>query len=103
MSDITKSTTARGFMLITFKDRNDIECTIQKSSLAGEDAIWFGAADIGVQRHARDYQGWHKVDLKEIFPGQDIVANNRMHLTRERVIELLPILQYFAENGELPE
>ncbi len=103
MPSIKKTKTARGFKLITFTDRSNVDCTLQESSLAGEAAIWFGAAEIGVQRHARDYQGWHEVDLKEVFPGQDIVANNRMHLTQEQVIELLPILQHFAETGELPE
>lgn len=49
------------------------ECSIQASSIATEDAIWFG------------------------------VVNNRMHLTRERVAELLPVLQHFVSTGDLPD
>jgi hypothetical protein len=29
------------------------------------------------------------------------VANNRMHLTRDQVRDLLPLLQKFADTGEL--
>jgi len=67
--EVTK--TSRGFSVIEFKDRYGVECTIQKSSLATEEAIWFG------------------------------YKNNRMHLTQDQVKELLPILQRFVETGEI--
>ena len=37
-----QSKTERGFSVIIFSDRYEAECSIQKSSLATEDAIWFG-------------------------------------------------------------
>jgi len=63
--------TDRGFQIINFIDRYDAECSLQKSSLATEDAIWFGC------------------------------DGDRMHLTREQVSELLPYLISFVETGEL--
>ena len=72
---ITPSVTQRGFTVFSFKDRYDEPCSIQKSSLATEDAIWFGLDK----------------------------DNQRMHLTQDQVKSLLPILQTFAETGELPE
>lgn len=63
--------TPRGFMRAEFTDRFDKPCSIQKSSLATEDALWLG------------------------------VNENRMHLTMELAEELWPILKRFAETGEL--
>ena len=97
-----KSKTHRGFAITSFEDRNGVSCSIQKSSLATEDAIWIGCNDPGVKRCPRDNTGWHDVDLAAIFPGQDVVVNTRMHLTRDQVKELLPILRHFAKTGELP-
>lgn len=65
--------TNRGFDLIEFTDRYDKECSLQKSSLATEDAIWLGR------------------DSKEA----------RMHLTQEMVAKLLPYLQKFVETGDI--
>lgn len=96
MSQFERGKTERGFDVITFTDFYDKECTIQKSSLATDDAIWLGAAEIGL-RHFRPGQGWVDVDLGS----EHYVANNRMHLTREQVQDLLPFLQKFAETGEL--
>lgn len=56
-----------------FKDLYDKDCSIQLSSLAGDDAIWFGVN--GVKK--------------------------RMHLNREQVAELLPTLIRFVEKGVL--
>jgi len=42
---IQGSHTARGFSLLTFEDRYGAECSIQKSSLASEEAIWIGVED----------------------------------------------------------
>lgn len=99
---LNSSTTARGFGLLTFTDRNGTECTLQESSLATEAAIWFGAAKLEVKRFPGNYTGWHDVDFAALLPGQDIVGNERMHLTQDHVRSLLPALQHFAETGELP-
>ena len=93
-------TTARGFALHNFKDANDIECTLQKSSSAMADKIWLGASDIGLKRFEPGI-GWSNVELKSDPHGVHYVANNRMHLTQEQVRKLLPLLTKFAETGEL--
>lgn len=71
---------SRGFTRYTFEDRYGSECSLQKSSLATEDAIWLG--------------------VDKSFDSKERVSN-RMHLTREQVAELLPQLQHFVETGEL--
>jgi hypothetical protein len=65
------TSTERGFAIVEWRDRYDVPCTLQKSSLATEDCIWFGT------------------------------ITDRMHLTQEMVRNLLPLLQRFAETGEL--
>ena len=91
---IKKTKTGRGFDLIEFKDRYDVDCTIQKSSLATEDAIWFGAKEIGLRQMS--INGWEDVKIEG-----DPIANNRMQLTQKQVKALLPTLQRFADTGEL--
>ena len=81
MLEVTK--TNRGFQLIEFRDRYDAACSLQKSSLAHEDAIWFGCNE----------NSFHSTTGEPLAP--------RMHLTQEQVRELLPYLQRFAETGEL--
>lgn len=34
---------------------------------------------------------------------KEVLLSTRMHLTQDQVRELLPILQYFVEHGELSE
>lgn len=98
--------TARGFALIEFTDRYGVKCSLQKSSLASEDAIWFGvddpepkimaseAAELGVVTD--QLNGWVPYPI----PGQ-VQLSTRMHLTREQVRELLPHLKAFADTGEI--
>jgi hypothetical protein len=66
--------TDRGFEIVEFTDLLDQQCTLQQSSIAlfekpGSGAIWLG-------------------------PGKD-----RMHLRYETVVEILPLLQSWVENG----
>jgi len=70
----------RGFSGAEFTDRYGKACSIQDSSLATEDAIWLGCDE-----------GLH-------HQGQCLA---RMHLTREMVIELLPLLHRFVETGSI--
>ena len=98
--------TARGFELITFSDRHDEACSLQKSSLAFEDAIWLGvdnanprilhgdAKKLGIQTSATS--GWVDYPLPP-----EVDMTTRMHLTRDQVADLLPVLQKFAETGEI--
>lgn len=96
--------TQRGFSYNNFKDNNNNECSVQKSSLATEDCIWLGCDNIGLKKFI-PYKGWEDVNTDgDKGPGGiSYVANNRMHLNQEQVKQLLPILQNFVDTGELPE
>lgn len=72
----TKKNLLRG----EFKDRYGAECSIQESSLPGEECLWLG------------------VDVD--FDGRE-VRNGRMHLTREQARKLIPMLRHFVRCGAL--
>ena len=93
--------TRRGFPIIYFDDDNGEKCTIQISSAYREETlIWLGCDEIGLKKFV-PYKGWR--DINTSAQGEvSYVANNRMHLTQSTVAKLLPILQHFAETGELP-
>lgn len=105
---INKGITHRGFALFEFEDRYAAKCSLQKSSLATEDAIWLGvddpdprvlaseASSLGVP--TEETTGWVPYPIPE-----EVLLTTRMHLSRDQVAELLPILQHFVETGELPE
>lgn len=98
---IKKEKTPGGFSVIRFEDLYGAKCSIQKSSLATEDAIWIGIDNANPQILASKTQeggtGWVPYDLPE-----DVLLITRMHLTVKQVKKLLPILKFFAEIGELP-
>ena len=73
--------TERGFAFKEFSDLYGSECSIQKSSLATNDAIWFG-----VDKH---------------FTLDTTKNNVRMHLDKKLVKKLIPILQNFVKTGEV--
>jgi hypothetical protein len=87
--------TNRGFARIDFVDQYGVECSLQKSSLATEDCIWFGCNDANPQVLVRG-EGWKPVPMPEEYN-----ANTRMHLNREQVAEILPHLIAFVETGYL--
>ena len=95
-----KSKTHRGFALGEFIDLYGAKCSIQKSSLATDDAIWFGIDDpdpkILASKVMENGTGWVKYSIPD-----DVSINTRMHLNREQVAELLPVLQKFVETGEI--
>ena len=99
-----KSKTERGFAIIEFIDRYDHKCSLQKSSLAFEQAIWIGVDDPDPKIMASEVTlpdeptrtGWVKYPIPD-----GVLINTRMHLTQEQVKELLPHLQKFVETGEL--
>jgi hypothetical protein len=80
--------TPRGFAIHSFEDIYGQKCSIQKSSSACQDNIWFGI----------DNTGPHMVDIND---KKNSSINARMHLSQKEVKELLPLLQHFAETGEL--
>lgn len=100
--------TDRGFAAIGFTDRYGSECSIQKSSIVEDDAIWFGIDDANPQILATqaashgvktvESVGWVKYPIPD-----DVLLATRMHLTRRQVEALMPILQHFVETGEVPE
>lgn len=92
--------TERGFALHSFTDRNGITCSLQESSLATEDAIWLGATEIGLKRF-EPFIGWSDVVLNSKAGSVSYIANNRMHLTREQVSLLIPVLQRFVDTGKI--
>ena len=84
MRNIDFKSTDRGFSRVDFDDRYDARCSLQKSSLATENAIWLGQNE------------------PTVHPATGEIVGCRMHLTQEDVRWLLPILTHFAETGELP-
>jgi len=74
-----------------------VKCSIQDSSLATESCIWLGCSDPNPQVCVPG-EGWKPIPM----PEGDIAINTRMHLNQEMVQKLLPSLQFFAENGQLP-
>lgn len=100
--------TDRGFARFEGVDRYGHAYSLQKSSLAFEDAVWLGIDDAAPQVMASqvspDGVGWVPVDVDALLgvaPGS-VHCTTRMHLTREMVAELIPMLQHFVETGELP-
>ena len=101
-----KRKTERGSDIIEFKDRYNAKCSLQKSSLATEDAIWFGITDADPQIMVYDAKkigiptnennGWMKFEIPK-----EVLLSTRMHLTQEQVRNLLPYLQKFVDTGEL--
>ncbi len=89
-----KSKTQRGFGIYEFKDKYGKECSIQKSSLATEDAIWLGIDDPEPMIFGKN--GWEKYPIPE-----EVSMPTRMHLTQEQVKKILPVLQHFVKTGEL--
>lgn len=89
----------RGLYGHRFLDRYDVECSIQNSSLATTSAIWFGVTDSTPFYHI-DIGGHKAGDKVTLPPGT--MSHSRMHLTQAQVKSLIPILQEFADTGELP-
>lgn len=107
---IVAGTTGRGFALAEFVDRNGVKCSLQKSSIATEDAIWLGCDDENPRVMVAG-KGWQPVAYAVAEPEPDnlvtidakeMLVNTRMHLTREQVAALLPLLQGFVDCGEVP-
>lgn len=95
-----KSKTERGFSLIEFKDQKGIECSIQMSSLATDECIWFGCDDADPQVFVPyGNPSWRK--LEKPPEAQDWIFNTRMHLNRKQVAKLLPVLQKFVDTGDI--
>ena len=98
--------TNRGFAIKEFVDLYGSKCSIQKSSLASQDAIWLGVDDANPQILASTAKelgfitdqktGW--IDFP--IPKQ-VSMTTRMHLSREQARALIPLLQKFVDTGEI--
>jgi len=86
--------TKRGFDLIEFDDYYGESCSLQKSSIASLDAIWFGIHNAIPK--VLSNAGWVDYPIHS-----DVLLTTRMHLTQDQVKELLPYLIKFAETGNI--
>lgn len=108
--------TERGFGIIKFKDRYGHKCSLQKSSLASEDCIWFGPDEACPQILASQSEKIKRqqevllptLNRKEATTGwvpyplpKDVDLYTRMHLSRKQVKKLLPHLIKFVFTGEI--
>jgi len=87
----------RDFEYGNFTDLYGEKCSIQKSGLATDDAIWLGIDNPKLIVYENEQKGKY---LATEMPN-NFSVHSRMHLNREQVAELLPILQKFVETGEL--
>lgn len=89
----------RGFLVGDFKDNYGRNCSIQESSASvGSEGgyLWLGMSEPVLIADLRNGPG------KPYQLPENVDVFSRMHLSQTKVKELLPILQYFAEHGELP-
>ena len=95
-----RSKTGRGFDIITFDDLYNKHCSIQKSSLAFEDAIWIGIDDAEPQILASQTEaggtGWVPFYIPE-----EVSLNTRMHITRKQAFRILKVLIKFVLTGNI--
>ncbi|WEJ70360.1 hypothetical protein [Pseudomonas sp. PSE14] len=94
VDQLTCTTTYRGFPMICFKDQYGAVCSLQISSLAEPTCCWFGVDNPSIQV-MEPGKGWQPVKLPA-----GAVVSNRMHLSQEQVLALLPHLVTFAQSGE---
>ena len=88
--------TDRGFERVEFSDFYGVECSIQQSSLATEDALWLGCNEAN-PRMLVPGQGWQPVPM----PPGDIVSDTRMHLSVPMVKALIKHLQAWLATKKL--
>ena len=103
---------ARGFSRMDFTDRYGEQCSLEKSSLATEDAIWLGVNEPKLMEFypapRETDEAWFDVTQEAMEkvkhrPQNEMHLSGRMHLTRDMVKILLPYLYNFVNRGELTE
>jgi hypothetical protein len=92
--------TCRGFAFGIFKDNKGVECSIQDSSLATEEAIWFGVRNANPRKLINNvFQTVnYLIDQDEISSFdlyRDVLFNTRMHLTTKHVKTLIRNFEKF--------
>lgn len=95
---IKNDVTVRGFRINKFVDLSGSECSIQESSLATDYAIRIGMTEakpiITAKKLRDDLTGCINYPVPD-----DVSIQSMMHLNREQVKELIPILQKFVDTG----
>ncbi len=91
---ISLGATNRGFTHGEFEDDYGSKCSIQMSSIATRRCIWLGLDDANPLIMSPN--GWTEYSIPP-----DVLLHTRMHLTREDVKKILPLLIKFSETGEL--
>ena len=98
-----KGKTHRGYSLIEFIGKYGNACSIQKSSIATEVCIWLAIDDADplimasdAIRLGLDNKGETTGHVKYDFP-EEVHLKTRMHLSRDQVKELIPILKKFVK------
>jgi hypothetical protein len=81
---------------IEFHDAHQNECSLQESSTDMYDAVWLGVQEPVINVMVDG--GW-----KDLVLPEGAVVNSRMHLTQRQIRKILPLLEYFAEHGSLPD
>lgn len=100
------SKTERGFDITEFVDTYGALCSLQMSSSAMEERIWFGVNDadpkIMVSKAKENgIEPIGNVGWMDYPVPKDVLLNTRMHLNREQVEKLLPYLISFVETGSI--
>lgn len=88
--------TGRGFKKGSFIDSYGIPCSIQESCAADDARIWLGT-EPKTMTVFEDSMGKY---IEMTIP-KNFMIDTRMHLNREQVAELIPILQKFVDTGEI--
>jgi len=97
---MTRSKTDRGFDIVKFDDLYNKHCSIQKSSLAFEDAVWIGIDDAEPEILASQTEeggtGWVPFHIPE-----GVLVHTRMHLTRKQAFKVVMALTKFVLTGNV--
>lgn len=106
MTDMKYDITERGFSAIRFLDEYENVCSIQKSSLATDEAIWLGIKEASPKILASQAKGYGIETNQKTgwisFPIPDgVLMSTRMHLTQEQVKDLIVVLQRFVDTGDI--
>lgn len=100
-------TTQRGFDYAEFKDSYGVKCSLQKSSSAMVDRIWFGIDDVNPIIMAVDAiglglsTGGEKTGWVPFKIPDEVQLSARMHLSQDDLFELMPALTEFLDTGDL--
>lgn len=101
----------RGFPFLLFKDYYDKHCLLKLSSIAlcaqpGASALWFGLLGVDPQIRAI-HAAAHGIKTNQTvgwvpFPiPKEVSIATDMHLSRDQIAALIPVLQRWVETGEL--